>query len=62
MLAFLAVAVAFPSPIIAGVCLINIGFFVYLAFDDERVLLASPLGESYQAYRQRVGMVVPRFN
>jgi protein-S-isoprenylcysteine O-methyltransferase Ste14 len=44
------------------VCLINIGFFVYLAFDDERVLLASPLGESYQAYRQRVGMVVPRFN
>jgi protein-S-isoprenylcysteine O-methyltransferase Ste14 len=61
MLAFLAVAVAFPSPIVAAVCVINIGFFIYIAFDDERVLLASPLSGSYQAYRQRAGMVVPRF-
>jgi protein-S-isoprenylcysteine O-methyltransferase Ste14 len=44
------------------VCLINIAFFIYTAFDDERVLLASPLAGSYQAYRQRVGMIVPRFN
>jgi protein-S-isoprenylcysteine O-methyltransferase Ste14 len=61
MLAFLAVAVAFPSPIVAAVCLINMGLFVYLAFDDERVLLASALGGSYQAYRGRVAMIVPRF-
>jgi protein-S-isoprenylcysteine O-methyltransferase Ste14 len=61
VLAFLAVAVAFPSPIVAGVCMVNVGFFIYLAFDDERVLLASTLGGSYQAYRARVGMVVPRF-
>jgi protein-S-isoprenylcysteine O-methyltransferase Ste14 len=60
MLAFLAVAVAFPSPIIAALCLINIGLFIYMALDDERVLLASPLGASYQAYRGRVGMIVPR--
>ena len=61
ILAFIAVAVAFPSLVVAGVCLVNVGFFIYLAFDDERVLLASPLGGSYQAYRARVGMLVPRF-
>jgi protein-S-isoprenylcysteine O-methyltransferase Ste14 len=61
MLAFIAVAVAFPSPVVACVCMVNVGFFIYLAFDDERVLLGSTLGGSYQAYRARVGMVVPRF-
>jgi protein-S-isoprenylcysteine O-methyltransferase Ste14 len=62
MVAFLSVAVAFPSFVVAGVSLINIGLFVYMALDDERVLLASPLGADYRAYRERVGMFVPRFS
>jgi protein-S-isoprenylcysteine O-methyltransferase Ste14 len=61
MMAFVAVAVAFPSPIISGVCLLNIGLFVYMALDDENVLLASSLGASYRDYRGRVGMFLPRF-
>jgi protein-S-isoprenylcysteine O-methyltransferase Ste14 len=61
MLAFVAVAVAFPSLIVSGVCILNIGLFVYMAIDDERVLLASPLATAYTAYRERVGMLVPRF-
>jgi protein-S-isoprenylcysteine O-methyltransferase Ste14 len=60
MLAFLGVVVAFPSVIVAGVCVLNIGLFVYMAFDDERVLLASALGAGYRAYQGRVGMFVPR--
>jgi protein-S-isoprenylcysteine O-methyltransferase Ste14 len=61
MVAFLAVAVAFPSLIVVGVCVLNMGLFVYMALDDERVLLVSPLGANYLAYRGRVGMFVPRF-
>jgi protein-S-isoprenylcysteine O-methyltransferase Ste14 len=60
MLAFVAVAVAFPSWVVSGVCLLNIALFVYMAFDDERVLLRSVLAKDYQAYRARVGMFVPR--
>ena len=60
MLAFIAVAVAFSSLVVSGVCLLNIGLFVYMAFDDERVLFASAIGEDYQAYRGRVGMFLPR--
>jgi protein-S-isoprenylcysteine O-methyltransferase Ste14 len=61
MVAFVGVAVAFPSFVVSGVCVLNMGLFVYMAFDDERVLLGSPLGENYRAYRGRVGMFVPRF-
>jgi protein-S-isoprenylcysteine O-methyltransferase Ste14 len=61
MLAFLGVAVAFPSFIVAAVCLLNIGLFLYMALDDERVLLASRLGADYRAYQGRTGMIVPRF-
>jgi protein-S-isoprenylcysteine O-methyltransferase Ste14 len=60
MVAFVAVAAAFPSLIVVGVCLLNIGLFVYMALDDERVLLGSTLGADYQSYRGRVGMFVPR--
>jgi protein-S-isoprenylcysteine O-methyltransferase Ste14 len=60
MVAFLAVMVAFPSPVTAAVCALNIALFVYLAFDDERVLLRSGLAGDYEAYRKRVGMFVPR--
>jgi protein-S-isoprenylcysteine O-methyltransferase Ste14 len=61
MLAFVAVAVAFPSLVVAGVCVFNIGLFVYMAVDDERVLFASPLGADYKSYKTRVGMFLPRF-
>jgi protein-S-isoprenylcysteine O-methyltransferase Ste14 len=61
MLAFLGVAVAFPSLVVSAVCVLNIGLFVYMALDDERVMLASTLGADYRAYRGRVGMFAPRF-
>lgn len=60
MLAFLSVVVAFPSLITAVVGALNIALFVYMTFDDERVLLRSGLAVDYQAYRKRVGMFVPR--
>jgi protein-S-isoprenylcysteine O-methyltransferase Ste14 len=60
MLAFVAVAVAFPSLIVSGVCVLNIGLFVYMAFDDERVLLQSPLALAYKDYQMRAGMFVPK--
>jgi protein-S-isoprenylcysteine O-methyltransferase Ste14 len=60
MLAFLGVAVGFPSLIVSGVCLLNIGLFAYMAFDDERVLLRSPLAADYKDYKARVGMFLPR--
>lgn len=60
MLAFLGVAVAFPSLIVSGVCVLNIGLFAYMAFDDERVLGRSPLAADYGSFKRRVGMFVPR--
>jgi protein-S-isoprenylcysteine O-methyltransferase Ste14 len=59
MVAFVGVAIAFPSFIVSGVCLLNIGLFLYMAFDDERVLVSSALGADYRAYRGRTGMLVP---
>ena len=61
MTAFVAAAVAFPSLIVSGVCALNIGFFVYMAFDDERVLLRSAIAADYRNYGVRVGRFVPRF-
>jgi protein-S-isoprenylcysteine O-methyltransferase Ste14 len=43
------------------VCVLNIGLFVYMAFDDERVLLRSAIAADYKNYKVRVGMFVPRF-
>jgi protein-S-isoprenylcysteine O-methyltransferase Ste14 len=60
MVAFVAVAVAFPSFIVSAVCVLNIGLFVYMALDDERVLLQSPLAADYKSYKLRVGMFLPR--
>src|ERR1700735_3073056 len=60
MLVFLGVAIAFPSLVVSAVCVLNIGLFVYMAMDDERVLLCSTLGADYRSYRGRVGMFVPR--
>jgi protein-S-isoprenylcysteine O-methyltransferase Ste14 len=61
MVAFLGVAVAFPSLIVAGVCALNIGLFVHMAIDDERVLLRSAIAADYKDYKMRVGMFLPRF-
>jgi protein-S-isoprenylcysteine O-methyltransferase Ste14 len=60
MVAFVGVAVAFPSLIVVAVCLINVGLFVYMAVDVERVLLGSALGADYRHYKVRVGMFLPR--
>ena len=61
VVAFVGVAVAFPSLIVSGVCLLNIGLFVYMGLDDERVLLQSPLAADYERYKVRVSMFLPRF-
>jgi protein-S-isoprenylcysteine O-methyltransferase Ste14 len=61
MVAFLGVAIAFPSLIVFGVCLLNMGLFVYMALDDERVLSASVMAADYKIYKMRVGMFLPRF-
>jgi protein-S-isoprenylcysteine O-methyltransferase Ste14 len=60
VIAFLGVVAAFPSLATGCVCLLNIGLFLYMAFDDEHVLLLSPLAAEYQAYRLRTGMLLPR--
>jgi protein-S-isoprenylcysteine O-methyltransferase Ste14 len=60
MVAFLGAVVAFPSLVLAAVCALNIVLFVYMAFDDERVLLQSALAAEYETYRRRVGMFLPR--
>ena len=60
MVAFLAVVIAFTSLPTAAVSIASIGLFVYMAFDDERVLLRSGLAGDYEAYRKRVGMFLPR--
>jgi protein-S-isoprenylcysteine O-methyltransferase Ste14 len=61
MMAFLAVAIAFPSFIVGAVCLLNIGLFLYMAIDDERVLLGSALAADYRAYQARAARFVPGF-
>jgi len=60
IVAFVGVAVGFPSLIVVGVCLVNISLFVYIALDDERVLGQSPLAADYERYKVRVGMFLPR--
>jgi len=60
IVAFLGAMTAFPSLVMGGVCLANLALFVYMAIDDERVLLRSPLAQDYEAYRKRVGMFLPR--
>jgi len=60
MVAFLGALVAFPSLVTAAVCVLDIALFIYMAFDDERVLLRSGLAGDYQTYRRRAGMFLPR--
>jgi protein-S-isoprenylcysteine O-methyltransferase Ste14 len=60
MVAFLGALVAFPSLVTAAVCVLDIALFIYMAVDDERVLLCSGLAGDYEAYRRQVGMFLPR--
>jgi protein-S-isoprenylcysteine O-methyltransferase Ste14 len=60
MVAFFSAAVAFPSLVTSAVSIACMGLFVYMAFDDERVLLASGLAGEYKVYRSQVGMFLPR--
>jgi protein-S-isoprenylcysteine O-methyltransferase Ste14 len=60
MVAFVAVSVAFPSLVVAVVCVTNIGLFMYMAVDDERVLMGSAIAADYAKYKSRVGMFLPR--
>jgi protein-S-isoprenylcysteine O-methyltransferase Ste14 len=60
MIAFFGMVVAFPSVVSASVCVLNVTLFVYMAFDDERVLVRSPLGADYLSYRTRTRMFSPR--
>src|SRR5271167_3380655 len=57
---YLSYMVAFPSLVTSAVCMLSIALFVYMAFDDERVLLQSELAADYQTYRRRAGMFLPR--
>jgi protein-S-isoprenylcysteine O-methyltransferase Ste14 len=60
MIAFVSMAVAFPSWVTGVVCLANMALFVYMAMHDERVLSGSALAFPYRAYQGRVGMFLPR--
>jgi protein-S-isoprenylcysteine O-methyltransferase Ste14 len=60
MTAFLGMVTAFPSPVTGTLSALNIGLFVYIAFDDERVLVRSKLATDYRTYRSRAGMFLPR--
>jgi protein-S-isoprenylcysteine O-methyltransferase Ste14 len=62
MLAFVAVAVGFPSLVVSAVCLVNIGLFGYMAIDDEKVLIASAIGADYKSYGARTGMFMPKLS
>jgi protein-S-isoprenylcysteine O-methyltransferase Ste14 len=60
MIAFFGMVAAFPSVVSASVCVLNVALFVYMAFDDERVFLRSPLAADYLNYRTRTRMFSPR--
>jgi len=61
ILAFVAVAVAYPGPISLAILLLNVVLFVHAAVTDERDLANSELAPDYAAYRTRTGMFLPRF-
>jgi protein-S-isoprenylcysteine O-methyltransferase Ste14 len=60
MTAFLGMLTAFPTLVTGTLCVLNIGLFVYIAFDDERVLARSRLAADYRGYKTRAGMFMPR--
>lgn len=60
ILAFVAVAVAFPMLPTLAILLFNLALYVHAARDDERSIDASELAQAYAGYRNRTGMFVPR--
>jgi protein-S-isoprenylcysteine O-methyltransferase Ste14 len=62
LVAYLAVLVALPHWVTAGIFTSNIVLFAFAARNDEKKLAASALAADYAAYRERTGMFVPRFS
>jgi protein-S-isoprenylcysteine O-methyltransferase Ste14 len=60
-LGFSAALVAFPNIFSALGWVVAVGYFVYGARHDEKVLGASDLAKDYGEYRQRTGMFFPVF-
>lgn len=60
MLAFLAMAIAFPRLLTLAILLFNVALYLHAARDDERSMAASELRQAYAAYKERTGMFVPR--
>jgi protein-S-isoprenylcysteine O-methyltransferase Ste14 len=60
MTAFLGMVTAFPAPVTGTLCVLNIAFFVNMAFDDESVLARSKLAADYGEYKTSAGMFLPR--
>ncbi len=61
MLTFAAIVIALPHWLTEASFVLNTVLFAYMAFDDERRLLASALASDYAAYRERTGMFWPKF-
>jgi protein-S-isoprenylcysteine O-methyltransferase Ste14 len=62
LLAYLAVLVAIPHWLTAGIFVVAVVLFVHSAIDDERTLAASELSADYAGYRGRTGMFVPKLS
>lgn len=62
VIAYLAVLVALPHWLTAGVFVVNLALFGYAARNDEKNLAASALAADYAAYRERTGMFLPRLS
>jgi len=61
LLAFLALAVAFPRLLTAAIFLFNCALYAHAARTDERDLAGSALKDAYAAYKARTGMFFPRW-
>lgn len=60
LLSWLAALIALPHWLTAAILVASAALFIYMAFDDEKKLAASPLAADYSAYRKRTGMFLPR--
>ena len=60
IMAFLALLVALPKPVMLAIFVINTALFVHAAVTDERSLADSPLRDAYAGYKRSTGMLFPR--
>jgi methanethiol S-methyltransferase len=61
ILAFMAALVALPTITMLLVFVFNAVLFTHAAYSDERSLTTSALGSEYASYKNRTGMLLPRF-